>query len=277
MIINYEIEKIDQMLKDFYHATGINMDLLNENFLSVGNKSFWEKKKYCKAIQNTNVGKQACICSDNCLLKKSRDSKKPEMHICHGGLVDISVPVLYNDAIIGYLIFGQIRMDSDFSKVEEYLSEIGLDKNELRKYYSQIPLFTSEQIEGISNIAQMLVRHILLENLLKPDFDEIIQKTVYYINENMERELTVDEISHNVNISKSSLYRSFHNYFNCTVSQYVNRKRIEKAMSLLSESSLSIEEIALRTGFSSGSYFSKMFKKEKGISPLKYRKQRSRR
>lgn len=272
MVINYDVKKINQMLQDFYNATGINMDLLRADFSFVGNHSHWEKKRYCKAIQSTERGRKACLCSDACLLKKSQNSKKIEMHVCHGGLVDISIPVLYNDIIIGYLIFGQIKTGTDYNLIEAYLAEIGLDKKQMKKYYSELSVLSLEQIESISNIAQMLVKHILLENMLKPNFDESVGKALCYINENLQNSLTIQNISKNANISKSALYRNFHRYFDCTVSQYINKKRIEKAVEFLLEGNLTNEEIALKTGFSGGAYFSKMFKKEKGVSPLRYKK-----
>lgn len=272
MIINYDIQKINQMLKDFYNATGISMDLLKADFSFVGNRSFWENKKYCKAIQDTEAGRRACRCSDTCLLQKSRESKHAEMHVCHSGLVDVSVPVLYHDTIIGYLIFGQFRIDTDFSGIEEVSRKFGLDPKEMMAYYAEIDVWSTEQIKSISNIAQMLVKHILLEKMLKPATDETMEKVLGYINENLSSELTIQSISKSVNISKSALYRAFHAHFHCTVSQYINQKRIEKSIELLAENHMSIEEIAAAVGFSGGSYFSKTFKKEKGVSPLKFKK-----
>ena len=114
MIINYDIQKIDQMLLDFYNATGISMDLLKADFSFVAHR-FWEKNLYCKAVQQTEEGKKGCLRSDAELFRRSQQSKKAEMNICHAGLIDVSVPILYNDVIIGYIIFGQMKTDTDFS------------------------------------------------------------------------------------------------------------------------------------------------------------------
>ena len=118
----------------------------------------------------------------------------------------------------------------------------------------------------------MLVKFILLENMLNPSLEGNIQKAVNYINENLEKELTIKSISKNVNISKSVLYKKFHSFFNCTISEYINIKRIEKSVELLLKTDLSIEDISQKVGFASTSYFSKTFKKIQKISPLKYRK-----
>lgn len=260
------------MLQDFYNATGISMDLLKTDFTFVNSRGFWENKRYCRAVQNTVLGMKACFCSDADLLKRCSESREVAMHVCHAGLVDVAVPIIYNDMIIGYVIFGQIKMKEDFSHLRAYISELGLDEEKMSGFYSEIPIFSEDRIQSISNIAQMIVKHILLENMLRPDIDDNIQKAVSYINENLAGPLSVQGISKSVGVSKSALYRGFHEHFSCTVSRYINRVRIEKAITLLPDTNLSIEEIALRVGFADGSYFSKTFKKEKGISPLKYRK-----
>ncbi len=272
MLVNYDIQKINHILEDFHNVTGINMDLLKDDFSYVGDHSYWENRRYCKAIQSTEQGKRACVCSDMELFKKSRESRRAEVHICHAGLVDVSVPILYDDAIIGYIIFGQIKVDTDFEAIKEYLVNLGLDEKEMRKFFLEISTFDEKKIQSISNIANMLAKHILLENMLKPDFDEGVQRTINYINDNLDSELSIQNISKNVNISKSVLYRRFQSCFNCTVNQYINRARIEKAKILLRENNLSVEDIAQKVGFLSGSYFSKKFKKETGMSPYKYKK-----
>ena len=271
MIINYNIPRINQCLEDFYNATGINMDLLKEDFSFVGNKSHWEKKRYCTAIQSSSEGKKACLCSDAALLQRTKESKKVEQQFCHAGLLDISIPILYNDVIIGYIIFGQIRTDMDFSFLRDYLISLGLPEEEMKSYYAEITRVDGDVIQSICNIAEMLVKHILLENMLKPGYDDAMQRALQYINENLDSELSVQAISKNANLSKSALYRRFQTAFHCTLSEYVNEKRVDKATELLTGSNLSIEEIARAVGFSSGSYFSKTFKKKRGISPIQYR------
>lgn len=274
MTIHYDIEKINQLLSDFYQATGINMDLRKADFSFINQKSFWETKCYCKAIQQTEKGRAACRFSDECLFKKSRESKGLEMQRCHGGLTDVAEPILYGDEILGYLIFGQIRTEGDFSEIRDYLASLGLDPEEMEQYYNEVAVFSPEKIRSLANIAKILMKHILLENILRPDFNENIQKAVQYIEENAEKEISIHALSQKANLSKSALYRGFHRSFGCTVGEYIHKRRIERAKGLLCRTDLSIEEIGQRVGYISGSYFSKIFKKEMGRSPLQYKKEK---
>jgi len=55
------------------------------------------------------------------------------------------------------------------------------------------------------------------------------------------------------------------------VGEYINDKRIEKASGLLKTTDFSIEEVSGLAGFSSGSYFCKIFKRKMGVSPFKFK------
>lgn len=272
MLINYDIPKIAATLEDFYKATDININLLKADFSFVSGRSHRKGTGYCQCVQNTAAGKTACRHSDLQLLEQCRATKQPCAHVCHAGLIDAAAPILYEDEIIGYVIFGEMKGGTDFSALKPKLSELGLDLAEMEAYYDEIPLFDPERIQSVSNIMMMLTRYLLLENMLQPRFDDRLQQVVGYINDHLTEELSVQRISRSANISKSVLYQRFHDVFGCTVSEYVNEKRVALACDLLQKTDLSVEVIAQRVGFSGASYFVEVFKRLKGTTPLKFRK-----
>ena len=76
-------------------------------------------------------------------------------------------------------------------------------------------------------------------------------------------------------ISDKSLIYRFHEYLNMTPSQYLNKKKIDKAIELLLSTELSILNIAFECGFNNIEYFDKIFKKTMGLTPLRYRQTQS--
>jgi len=272
MLINYDLEKIDKLLEDFYKATDININLLREDFSYVSGRKHRENNCYCSLIQNSPEGKKACGQSDIKLLENCRKTKEVQMHICHAGLIDAAAPILYDDSIIGYVIFGEMKASTNFSSLEKRISDMGFDVNEMKKYYGDIPLFDFDKIQSVSSIASMLAKHILLEDMLKPNFDECVERTVKFIDENLQNDLSVRSLAKNVNVSKSVLYKKFNLVFGCTLSEYINERRIEKSIEYLRRTDLTMEEISVKIGFSSAPYFGKIFKKIKGTTPLKYKK-----
>ncbi len=93
-----------------------------------------------------------------------------------------------------------------------------------------------------------------------------------YIERNYAQHISVDDIAAHVGISRSHLYRVFVKHFSLSPNEYVVRFRITKACSLLS-TPLSIAEVAGSVGFDDPLYFSRVFRRIKGISPLAYRKE----
>ena len=87
-----------------------------------------------------------------------------------------------------------------------------------------------------------------------------------------ENDVDLEKLSEACSVSKSHLCRVFKKLTGQTVTQYLNAVRVSKACELLSETDLSIEAIALKTGFNNPSYFFRVFKKQTGKLPLAWRK-----
>lgn len=271
MTVEFNEEKISAALKDFYNATGIDMNLLKVDF-SPASECRWQNSSYCNSVQSSAVGCDACRLSDMELLKKCNSSKRMELHICHAGLVDVVIPIVYDDLIIGYINFGRMKPNTDFSVLEPYIRTLGLNAEDAKSAYNDIPFYDAEKIRSVSNIATLMAKYILLENMLRPKTNSNLEKAVSYIKQNLAGDLTIKTIARKANISKSVLYKTIHDRFHCTVSGYVTMKRVEASIVLLTNTDLSMEEVSQKVGFSSASYYSKAFKKQTGMSPLRYRK-----
>lgn len=267
MLIQYDIPKINKVLHDFYNATGARIDLFSDTFTPIS-YSQHEICRYCHHIQQDDACKKRCVAFDTKLLQKSKASQRSEQSACPFGLLNIVSPILYNNMVIGYLFFGQMKTQLHFSDTQT----VAADREQLQAYYETLPLFDPPKTQSIATLAEILIGHILTENMLKPDSGEILQRATTFIHNNLDKDLSIKQISKSINISKSVLYDKFHANFHCTIGEYISRKRIKQAVTLLTETDLSMEEISQACGFSSASYFTKIFKQQRGITPLKFKK-----
>lgn len=80
----------------------------------------------------------------------------------------------------------------------------------------------------------------------------------------------VEDLASHLNISRSSLNRKMRDILNTTANNYIRDKKIEKAEELLRTSSMQINEICYKVGFTTPSYFIKCFRKKYGMSPNEY-------
>jgi AraC family transcriptional regulator len=103
-----------------------------------------------------------------------------------------------------------------------------------------------------------------------------IQRAVDYIEENLSNELSITEISQQVNFSMYHFHRIFQSFVGESLTEYIRRRRLTAAAHLLRNTNLRIIDIASEYGFNSQEAFTRAFKKMFGITPGMYRRQKQR-
>lgn len=95
---------------------------------------------------------------------------------------------------------------------------------------------------------------------------------VNYITKNYKRDITLNDISEELNISVSSLNNHFKAEINYSVHEFLVRYRILKALQLIQNEQKYIYEVATMVGFNNYKYFSNVFRKYMGMSPSEFMK-----
>ena len=135
--------------------------------------------------------------------------------------------------------------------------------------------------ENYAEMLEMYLRQILIMlqryfmTSLKTDntrVAEIIDKATIYFNEHYSENISIDKYSENNHVSTSWFIRNFKQYTGFTPMQYILSKRIYNAEILLQNPSYNVTEVSRIVGYANPLYFSRIFKKAKGLSPSEYRK-----
>ncbi len=96
-------------------------------------------------------------------------------------------------------------------------------------------------------------------------------KMTGFIHQNYENKISLPEMAAAGGVCRSKCFELFEKYVGKTPNAYLTDYRIQKSCELLSSTSSTISEIALRCGFQSASYFTKVFREARGITPKEYR------
>ena len=112
------------------------------------------------------------------------------------------------------------------------------------------------------------------ESQSKQMYLRLINKTEDYIEQNLKESLTLRDVAKNSHLSEFHFHRIFKKYATETINEFITRVKLERAAIFLCVNpNLSITAIAMAYGYSDASSFSRSFKRQFGLSPLKYRKQ----
>lgn len=128
---------------------------------------------------------------------------------------------------------------------------------------------------------QSPAEHLLLEVFEKYIKQQRSQRTPAWVKElkeiiqdQVDTNLTLKELSKDLDINPAYLSREFSRYFDdLSFGEYIRKRRIEKALELLETTDYSLTEIAYLTGFSDQSHFTRTFRQHTGKNPSRYRKQ----
>lgn len=97
-----------------------------------------------------------------------------------------------------------------------------------------------------------------------------VQEMIHYIQAHFDEKISIQDLSHQMQISHTSLHTKFKKATNYTFNDFLNRYRIMKAIELMTEDHCLIYEVASKVGFLDYKYFSQVFKKYTGFSPSQF-------
>jgi AraC-like DNA-binding protein len=147
-----------------------------------------------------------------------------------------------------------------------YLHEIS------SKFVNKIENITS--ISSLNMLYEKMIRGYcnLVKNKSTKQYSPLIRQTLHYIEFNLDSKISLNELADKYDVSVPYLSNQFKKEVGQTLIKYTNQLRINTAIKLLNTSSLSIQDISFCVGIDDFNYFTKVFKKEIGLTPTDYRK-----
>jgi AraC-like DNA-binding protein len=264
--IEYKTEKLKRILDDLHNLMGITMAIVDVDFHYIYKSG--DAPEFCQRIQDDPAGRIKCHCSDMDMLKKCSRGKCFVSHTCHAGIVDAVFPIIKDSMVVGYVIIGRVRKDLDFSNVREKIEWLDCVESDMERAYRELKCLSEVQLESLCDI----LSHIIFENAIEIEDGGFQHRVSAYIDENIDKKLTVEEICSAMFMSKTLLYKKFHEVFGCTVNECIITRRIQRACELL----LSIDDgdklctVAEAVGMEY-TYFCRLFKSRMGMTPAEYK------
>jgi len=273
--LNLNKDSLLELMKDFNLLTGIKIALFDSN----GNEilSYPETHcAFCSLMRKTEATAKKCLESNAKSFERCKKNKSIEVYTCHAGLIETTAPLIENDSIIGFIMFGQITGNKDKLSLKEDLIKIieryGLDKYGRNASIYDITYKNEEQIKAASKILEACTFYVLLKDMVSLQRETFIQNLNSFLLSHLSEDLSIDRLTEEFNISRNKLYDSCNRYLQTGIAEHIKNLRINEAKRLLIETKLSVHEISDRVGFTDYNYFCRVFKKTVGLPALKYRK-----
>ncbi len=263
-----------ELMQDFYLLTGIRIVIFSNTFQEI---LAWPQSRcdFCKLMHDHEDSARECAKSDRNALERCLKNRKLEIYHCHAGLVEAVAPLIDNDIIIGYIMFGQISdLPSEtetITMLKEILKTYQLDNHLTNHNILKIIHKSSEQILAAAKILEACTFYVLLKNMITLQRKNFVTNLNRFLLEHLSEDLSIERLMKEFQISRNKLYDSCNTYLGQGLAEYIKTLRIKEARRLLKETDLAVHEIADKVGFMDYNYFCRVFKKEVGMPAKKYR------
>jgi AraC-like DNA-binding protein/ligand-binding sensor protein len=236
---------------------------------------------FCHALNGGNSACRECQMVDRCFRVEGGDRAKTVT--CFANLRETAVPIRSGDRTLAILRTGQVFLKTpsaeDFDRARAVLEEQGCDGRKIAEFemkWREAKVVTREHYEGaVTLLAAFAIQLSDLQNRIfleeenhEPD---LIRTAKRYVEENLEERICLDELAKVCSVSTFYFCKVFKRTTGMTLTEYVNRRRIEWSKVKLMDPDSRVVEVAFDVGYQSLSQFNRCFRKYVGVSPTRFR------
>jgi AraC-like DNA-binding protein/ligand-binding sensor protein len=240
------------------------------------------RSPFCQGLNLCQTTCGSCIETNRRLMEEAA-VKGPTTCHCFAGMAATAVPVRSGSRLLGFLktgqVFNQVPTPASFQLVSKTLARQGLSKDDvekLRAAYQQTLTVEPERYQSMitllatfaEQLGEQADKLIVVRDGSEPS---AIAKAREFIDQNLAEPLPLSLVARKAGLSESHFCRVFREATGLTLTDYVNRRRIQWAKKELLKSETRISEIAFLIGYQSLSQFNRSFSRVTGLSPSRYR------
>lgn len=267
--------------KAYTDATGLPITLRPMQSWQLPLHARRSESPWCALMASRSPTCAACLQMQERLTNSA--NHRPVTLTCTYGLSETVVPVPLGRNSTAYLQTGQVMLKkpthASFKRALEQTRRRGVDLDETtaRHAFFNTPVITTRKMDGIQGMLSQFAEHLSIkcnEIIVQRNNSEppLITSAKRYIEEHLAEDVTLASVAKAVNSSVFYFCKLFKRATGLTFTEYLNRRRIEKAKNYLLNPNLRVSEIAYESGFQSLTHFNRMFRKIVGESPTAYRR-----
>ena len=267
-------QEIISVLMELNRITGFRVSLHGADYGEIA--AYPEAKSdFCRVVHSLPGELSSCIACDKAACEWALTIRDTYIYTCRYGLTEAVSPLYNFGTLTGFLVMGQVYKDE---QGDYPMPQVATEDTELKARISEamtkIPRVKGNMIKSYVRIMTICAQYLTLSNAIPREKPTVAQLAKNYIYENFRSKISIKDICTHIGCSKSTLITSYKKEYGMTVGSYITEVRLAEAERMLSLGEKTIGEIAIASGFSDQSYFSKVFSSKHCFPPSEYRQRR---
>lgn len=276
MLSLFDTEKLCNLLKNFYEITKIRITVFDETGQEL--LSYPQAlPPFCTTVRSTETGRLACARCDREACRRAAAERTTQIYRCHAGLTEAVAPIIVQDVLAGYLLFGHVFSDASrergWKRISKCTRELPVEQALLREAISRQPLVPEAYVNSATQIMSAVASYLVLERMAVLQSDQLAVQLDAFLTAHFAEHFTAEDLCTHFSIGKTRLYQLSHELYGHGIAQQIRTLRINKAKELLHEKKRPLKEVAENCGYGDYNYFISVFTREAGMPPRKWQEE----
>ncbi len=208
----------------------------------------------------------------NCNILKARNGRQA-LEIMRQERPDLVLLDLMMPEMDGFELLQAMREQESMRGVPVIvLSAQILTSHDMAKLQEGVAAVLGKGLFSVQEVLSQVETALSHSKRLSGQASQTVRQAMAFIHEHYAEPISRADLARHVSITERYLTHCFRQEMNITPMAYINRYRVKRAKMLLEQGNLNVTEVALAVGFSDGSYFSRVFRDEVGLTPATYQR-----
>lgn len=265
-------DEVQSLLDDFASLLDVRVTFFSMSGEFLRRGKAMRNCEYCRIVHEDLARRQLCVSMDCDKQREAIEKGQIIDYRCHAGLHECLAPVMVRGVAAGFVMFGQFRVEGE--NPPEWADVPESRRRELIHAYWELPSFTAEKLKGILGVLKTLIDYIAVRELAVLQGDRLRAEIDRYIEKHAAEDIRLPDMAKKIGRSVS------------TISQFLRRNYQTSFKGLLLDARLriaekvwrkdpgaTVAEVAFAAGFRDQFYFSRVFRRRRGVPPGKFRSQ----
>ncbi len=263
-------DEVQSLLDDFASLLDVRVTFFSTSGEFLRRGKAMHNCRYCHFVQNELKRKELCVSMDCDKQREAVDKSQIIDYRCHAGLHECLAPVVIRGTTVGFVMFGQFRLEGE--EVPEWEETDDAQKKILHETFQELPCFSKEKLKGILGVLKTLIDYIAVRELAVLQGDRLKEDIDRYITRHASEDIRLPDMARKLGRSVSTISQFLRRNYQTSFKGLLLDARLQIAEKMWrNDPNATVAEVAFASGFRDQFYFSRVFRRRKGVPPGKFR------
>ena len=265
-------DEVQRLLDDFAALLDVRVTFfsLSGEFLRRGKAM--RNCEYCRLVQDGLGRRERCVSMDCDKQREAVEMGRIIDYRCHAGLHECLAPVMVRGVAAGFVMFGQFRIEGEAPP--EWNDVPAAMRERLHQAYRDLPGFTPEKLQGVVGVLKTLIDYIAVRELAVLQGDRLRAEIDRYIEKHAAEDIRLPDMAKKIGRSVSTISQFLRRNYQTSFKGLLLDARLRIAEKVWrNDPNATVAEVAFAAGFRDQFYFSRVFRRRRGMPPGKFRNQ----